>query len=95
MKLRPVHCGALALVAFSYALVGVTSCSAGWKDEDSKALTDAIHAQQALTRFCVGDAGCSGDQVEAVDRAVQCNLGSILVRHGQDPAGVDEKACRP
>ena len=76
-------------------LVGCSS-SNQWTAADTKAATTMLRTQQSLLALCQGDAGCTSDQVQIVETAAECNLGSMMARHGADVLdGGGAIGCQP
>jgi hypothetical protein len=67
-----------------------------WTDADTKASTTILRTQRALVRLCQSDAGCTSAQVVELQNATECNLGSMLARHGADILdGGGQLGCQP
>lgn len=78
MQFRPLALAALCLVGCG------SNPATTWTPADTVGAEASKNAQRDLVVFCSSDAGCTGAQVEVVERTTACNLGSMLQRHGVD-----------
>jgi hypothetical protein len=72
------------LSCLAVAFIFVACGGNPWTDADSKSAHDAVTAGQALVQVCGGDAACDPGIVRATERSVDCNIASMLHRHGAD-----------
>jgi hypothetical protein len=75
-------------------LLAGCSRAAKWTPDDATNATDIANAAASLEAVCDRDGGpCPGGSVRAINRGIECAVGSMLQRHGEavPDAGI---ACR-
>jgi hypothetical protein len=83
---------------WAFLVLLVVSCATSasdWTPADTKAATDAVHAESLLMKLCDSDAGCTRGQVSAVENATLCNISSMLHRHGTTVIDASAAGCQP
>lgn len=76
------------------ALLSCHPSSAVWQSTDTTSATHAVQLSQRCGALCLSDAGCPPDVAAGCFESIDCNLGSMLHRHGAPDldAGLE---CQP
>ena len=78
-------------------LLLLVSCSAGpaFTAEDTTSATHAVQLGKACEELCQSEAGCTPSQASTCFEAMDCNIGSMLFRHGAPDLLDGGAACKP
>ena len=84
----------ITATGISWYLVGVSCGGPHWTPADTTAATHAVELSQRCGALCAGEGGCPPEVAAGCFEAVDCNVGSMLRRHGapDHDAGAE---CKP
>jgi hypothetical protein len=90
-----VKLGLVAVLAGAALLLEGCAGTPPWTAHDTVSATDAVKLGQTCDAVCLSDAGCPPDVAAGCFEAIDCNVGSMLARHGQSDLGTQDAGCAP
>ena len=81
-------------VSLCLALLGCHSAASTWQTADTTSATHAVQLSQRCGTLCLSDAGCPPEVAAGCFESLDCNMGSMLHRHGQSDLDAGNE-CKP
>lgn len=75
-------------------LLSACGSSRDWKTADTTSATHTVQLSQRCGALCLSDAGCPPEVAAGCFESIDCNVGSMLHRHGANDLGTSQE-CKP